>query len=173
LVQLVHRPLQFTLALAALALLLIYALSRTSWRPIAPLRLARRRTWGQTLAAAARMYVANLGLVLGIGILFIPIALLTALLQTLMLHGTGVLGVKIGGGGSGLLGFFALAISTALTLLGLGLVQRRRGRSSRSTRVAGPGRCVLICSPPTASGLSSARSSSRPPSSLCWPAPST
>jgi hypothetical protein len=147
LVQLVHRPLQFTLALAALALLLIYALSRTSWRPIAPLRLARRRTWGQTLAAAARMYVANLGLVLGIGILFIPIALLTALVQTLVLHGTGVLGVKIGGGGSGLLGFFVLSIGTALTLLGLGLVQAATARALVEIdqgRETGPMRAYLL-----------------------------
>ena len=147
LVQLVHRPLQFTLALAALALLLIYALSRTSWRPIAPLRLARRRTWGQTLAAAARMYVANLGLVLGIGILFIPIALLTALLQTLVLHGTGALGVKIGGGGSGLLGFFVLALGTALTLLGLGLVQAATARALVEIdqgRETGPVRAYLL-----------------------------
>jgi hypothetical protein len=147
LVQLVHRPLQFTLALAALALLLIYALSRTCWRPTAPLRLARRRAWGQTLAAAARMYVAKPGLVLGIGILFIPIALLTALLQTLMLHGTGALGVKIGGGGSGLLGFFVLALGTALTLLGLGLVQAATARALVEIdqgRKAGPLRAYLL-----------------------------
>ena len=146
-VQLVHRPLQFTLALAALALLLIYALSRTSWRPSAPLRLARRRAWGQTLAAAARTYVAKPGLVLGIGILFIPIALLTALLQTLVLHGTGALGVKIGGGGSGLLGFFVLALGTALTLLGLGLVQAATARALVEVdhgRETGPLRAYLL-----------------------------
>ena len=147
LVQLVHRPLQFTLALAALALLLIYALSRTSWRPTAPLRLARRRAWGQTLAAAGRMYVAKPGLVFGIGILFIPIALFTALLQTLVLHGTGALGVKIGGGGSGLLGFFVLALGTALTLLGLGLVQAATARALVEVdqgRETGPLRAYLL-----------------------------
>ncbi|HZE28616.1 MAG TPA: hypothetical protein VE055_00855, partial [Gaiellaceae bacterium] len=104
LVQLVHRPLQFTLTLAALALLFLWALSRTSWQPTAPLRLARRRAWGQTLAASARMYLANPGLMLGIGILFIPIALLTTLLQRLVVGGTDVLGVETGGGVSGLLG---------------------------------------------------------------------
>lgn len=129
LVQLVHRPLQFSLALAALALALIYALSRTTWRPAAPLRLAHRRAWGQTLAAAARMYVSKPGLMLGIGVLFIPISLLTALLQALVVHGTDILGVETGSGPGGLLGFFVLAIGTALTLLGLGLAQAATARA--------------------------------------------
>jgi hypothetical protein len=129
LVQLVHRPLQFTLALALLALLLLFALSRTAWRPTAPLRLARRRAWGQTLAAATRMYIAKPGLMLGIGILFIPIGLLTALLQSLLVHGTDILGVETGSGPGGLLGFFVLAIGTALTLLGLGLAQAATARA--------------------------------------------
>jgi hypothetical protein len=129
LVQLVHRPLQFTLALAALALLLIYALSRTTWRPAAPLRLARRRAWGQTLAAATRMYLSKPGLMLGIGVLFIPISLVTAFLQALLVHGTDILGVETGSGPGGLLGFFVLAIGTALTLLGLGLAQAATARA--------------------------------------------
>ena len=129
LVQLVHRPLQFTLLLAALALLLLYALSRTSWRPVAPLRLARRRAWGQILAAATRMYLARPALMLGIGVLFIPIAFLTTLLQSLVVHGTDILGVETGGGTGGLLGFFVLAIGTALTLLALGLVQAATARA--------------------------------------------
>jgi hypothetical protein len=75
------------------------------------------------------MYVANVGLVIGIGILFIPISLLVALLQTLVLHGTDVLGVETGAESSGLVSFFVLAIGTALTLLGLGLVQAATARA--------------------------------------------
>ena len=123
LVQLVNRPLEFLLALTALALLLIYALSRTSWRPAAPLRIARRRAWGQTLAATLRMYSGNLRLFIGIGILFIPISLLISLLQSLMLDGTGILGIQTGGENHGLLAFLVLAVGTALALLGLGFVQ--------------------------------------------------
>jgi hypothetical protein len=129
LVRLVNHPLQFTLALAALVLLLVYALSRTSWRPAATLRLARRRAWGQTLAAAVRMYAANLSLVVGIGVLFIPISLVVSLLQTLVLHGTSILGVETGAEANGLLAFFVLAIGTALTLLGLGFVQAATARA--------------------------------------------
>ncbi|HSC73258.1 MAG TPA: hypothetical protein VLB89_03755 [Gaiellaceae bacterium] len=129
LVRLVHRPLEFTLVVGALVLLLIYALSRTSWRPATPLRLAHRRAWGQTLAAAARMYGRELRLVVGIGLLFIPVALLVALLQTLLLRGTSVVGVESGSGGRGFLAFVAIAIGTALTLLGLGLVQAATARA--------------------------------------------
>jgi hypothetical protein len=45
LVRLVSRPLQFILVTGALVLLSVYLLSRTSWRPTAPLRLAHRRAW--------------------------------------------------------------------------------------------------------------------------------
>ena len=147
LVQLVHRPLQFTLLLAALALLLLYSLSRTSWRPVAPFRLARRRAWGQTLAAAARMYVAKPGLMLGIGVLFIPIELLTALLQALVVHGTDILGVETGSRAGGLLGFVVLAIGTALTLLALGVVQAATARALVELdqgRPVGPLRAYLL-----------------------------
>ena len=147
LVQLVHRPLQFTLLLAALALLLLYSLSRTSWRPVAPFRLARRRAWGQTLAAAARMYVAKPGLMLGIGVLFIPIELLTALLQALVVHGTDILGVETGSRAGGLLGFLVLAIGTALTLLALGVVQAATARALVELdqgRPVGPLRAYLL-----------------------------
>jgi hypothetical protein len=147
LVQLVHRPLKFTLVLAVLALLLLFALARTSWRPTAPLRLSRRRAWGQTLSAATRMYLARLGLMLGIGILFIPLSFLIALLQSLLVHGTDILGVETGSRAGGLLGFFVLTIGTALTLLGLGLAQAATARALVEVdhaRPVGPLRAYLL-----------------------------
>src|SRR5262249_56250684 len=72
LVRLVHRPLEFTLIVGALVLLLIYALSRTSWRPTTPLRLAHRRAWGQTLPAPARMYRRPPRSPPGLRALFVP-----------------------------------------------------------------------------------------------------
>jgi hypothetical protein len=128
LTQLVHRPLQFTLLLVALALLLLYALTRTVWRPSATLRLAHRRAWGQTLAASGRMYAAHPRLVVGIGVLFIPISWLVALLQTLVLHGTNILGLETGAA-NGVTTFFVLAIGTSLTLFGLGIVQAATARA--------------------------------------------
>ncbi len=128
-VRLVDRPLEFALVLAALALLLVVLLSRATWRPAAPLRLARRRAWGQILAAAARMYGRRIGLFVGIGLLLVPISLLVSLLQALVLHATSVLGVQTGGENEGFLALVVLAIGTALTLLGLGLVQAACARA--------------------------------------------
>src|SRR4029079_18805853 len=122
-VRLVDNPLEFGLLLSGLALLIIVLLSRATWHPSAPLRLARRRTWGQILAASARMYGGRLGLMIGMGVLFVPISLVVTLVQALVLHATSILGVQTGGDSSGLLAYVVLTIGTALTLLGLGLVQ--------------------------------------------------
>jgi hypothetical protein len=129
LVQLVHRPLAFGLLLAGLALVAAILLSRATWKPAAPLRIARRRAWGQILAASGRMYVERIRLFVGIGLLFVPISLLVALLQTLVLHATSILGVQTGGQSNGVVAFFVLAIGTALTLFGLGLVQAASARA--------------------------------------------
>ena len=129
LVRLVDRPLEFSLVLAGLALLVVLAHSRATWRPAAPLRLARRRAWGQILAAAARMYVERIFLFIGIGVVLFPISLLVTLLQALVLHATNVLGVQTGGESNGLLAYFVLTIGTALTLLSLGVVQAATARA--------------------------------------------
>jgi hypothetical protein len=129
LVRLVANPVEFSLVLGALILVVIFLLSRTTWRPASPLRLAHRRSWGQILAASARMYSARLLLFVGIGLLFVPIALLVTLLQVLVLHATSILGVQTGGESSGFLSYVVLAIGTALALLALGLVQAATARA--------------------------------------------
>jgi len=147
LVRLVSRPLQVILVTGALILLLIYLLSRASWRPTAPLRLAHRRAWGQILGSAARMYAAQLYQVVGIGILFIPVALLITLLQALLLRGTSVLGIESGAEGNSFLAFVVVAVGTALTLLGLGLVQAATARALVELdqgRAIGPLRAYLL-----------------------------
>ncbi len=128
-VQLVDHPFEFTVVLGVLALALIFLLSRTTWRPSAPLHVGRRRAWGQILAASGRMYVKRIGLFVGMGVLFVPISLLVALLQALVLHATSVLGVQTGGETNGVLALVVLTIGTALTLLGLGLVQAAAARA--------------------------------------------
>jgi len=128
LVHLVDEPLLFTVVLVGLVLLIAFVLTRTRWRPSAPLHLARRRAWGQILSASARMWAARFGLFAGMGVVFIPIMLLVSLLQALVLHATSVLGVQTSGG-SGPLAFLVLTIGTALTLLGLGVVQAAAARA--------------------------------------------
>jgi hypothetical protein len=129
LVRLVNQPVAFSLVLAGLALVILFLLSRTSWRPTAPFHLAHRRAWGQIVATSGRMYVARWPLVVGLGLLFIPIGLLVSLVQALLLHTTSVLGVQADHGSSGAVAFVALALGTTLTLLGVGLVQAATARA--------------------------------------------
>ena len=64
------------LALLALALVIAWLVRRTTWRPSAPLRLVRRRSTGQVIAAVWRMYLRRILLFVGIGV---PIAVATLL----------------------------------------------------------------------------------------------
>jgi hypothetical protein len=119
----VHEPRGVLLVLTAFIAFSAFALSRVTWRPTAPLHLARRRAWGQIIAAAGRMYRRRMSLFVGIGLLFVPIALLIALLQTLVTRASSVAGISTGGEGGGLLVLLVVAVGTALTLLALGFVQ--------------------------------------------------
>jgi hypothetical protein len=129
LVLLVGRPLEFGLLLAGLVLLAIFLLSRATWRPAAPLSVARRRSWGQILATSARMYGSRWLLFVGIGLVFVPISLLVSLLQSVVLHATNVFGVQTGGESNGVVAFVVLAIGTTLTLLALGVAQAATARA--------------------------------------------
>jgi hypothetical protein len=122
LISLLRNPGPTLLALAAILGLLVYLIARATWRPVAPLRVARRRAWGQILAAAGRMYVKRAPLFLGIGLLFIPLAGLISLLQALLIGGLGLVGVDTTGEGAGALALLVVALGTTLTLLGLTLV---------------------------------------------------
>jgi hypothetical protein len=59
----------------------------------------------------------------------LPISVIVTVLQALVLHATSILGVQTGGESSGVVAFLVLAIGTALTLLGLGLVQAASARA--------------------------------------------
>jgi hypothetical protein len=123
LVQLLRDPLPVLLVIGTLLALAVYAGRRTAWRPSAPLRLARRRRWGQVVTSAGRMYRSRPRLFVGIGVLFIPLGLLIALLESLLLGGFGLLGLDVTGESAGALALLVVALGTTLTLLGAGLVQ--------------------------------------------------
>jgi hypothetical protein len=127
--RLVHDPRPILLLLAALITLAMLALSRVTWRPTAPLHLARRRAWGQIIAAAARMYRRRMTLFVGMGLLFVPISLFVALMQSIVLKASSVVGISNEGEGGGLLVLLVVAIGTALTLLAIGLVQAATARA--------------------------------------------
>src|SRR5262249_17789101 len=102
--------------------LVVFAIVRATWTPVAPLRIARRRTWGQVLSASARAYVKRPGLFIGLGLLLIPITVTITLLQWALLGLLEAFG-SVSGPAAGFWSLLAVVIGTALTLLGLGLVQ--------------------------------------------------
>ncbi len=122
LAQLLRNPVPTLLVIAAILGLAIFAAVRATWTPVAPTRVARRRSWGQILSASARMYVKRPGLLLGLGVLLIPIAFVITFLQWLLLQTVDLLGA-VTGEAAGSWAFFAAVIGTAFTLLGLALVQ--------------------------------------------------
>ena len=98
------------------------AAARATWRPAAPLRLARRRASGQILAATSRMYFGHVGLFIGIGSILLPLAAVDAILQAVILRASSVAGIEGQGEGEGVLVLFVVALATALTLLGVAIV---------------------------------------------------
>ena len=72
----INNPALTALALFALGVVILWLVRRTTWTPAAPLRLARRRSTGQVVAAVWRMYLGRVLLFAGIGL---PIAVATLL----------------------------------------------------------------------------------------------
>jgi hypothetical protein len=129
LLRLLRTPGPFFAVLAALAALVLFLLTRTSWSPALPLRVARRRSWGQTLVSAWRMYEARPRLFLGIGLLAVPIGAAIALLQSLLIRATSFVGIDPDAEGGGFRVTLAVALGTVLTLLTLALVQAAVARA--------------------------------------------
>ena len=111
------------IVLAAFLALAIFVITRTTWSPVAPLRVARRRSSGQILRASARMYVRHAPLFLGLGILFIPLGLVISLVQAAVLGGFGLVGVDVSGESAGAIVLFVTALGVSLALFGLALLQ--------------------------------------------------
>src|SRR5262249_22127576 len=96
--------------LAVIAIVAILLLRRTTWRPAAPLRVARRRSWGQTLAASARMYGSRPRLFMGIGLVAIPISFVITGVQWLLFRVSSIAGVPLEGEGGGVRIWLGLAL---------------------------------------------------------------
>ena len=127
--KMAENPLPIVAALLVLVALIVLIIIRTTWRPSTPFRLARRRGWGQILTASARTYRKRLPLVLGIGALFVPLSVIVTLVQTVFLRFSSVVGIHTEAESDTLLALFVLAVGTALTMLGVGLVQAATTRA--------------------------------------------
>ena len=123
LVQLLRSPVAVLISLAVLIAVAIFVITRTTWSPVAPLRLARRRSAGQILRASARMYVRRAPLFLGLGILFIPLGMVISLVQAVVLGGFGLVGVDVSGESAGAIVLCVTALGISLALFGLALLQ--------------------------------------------------
>jgi hypothetical protein len=122
LMRVVQNPGPMLLALGALVALVGLLIVKATWTPVAPLRVGRRRQWGQILAASARMYVARPGLFIGLGVLLIPVTILVTAIQWLLGVAIDVVGTFTGSG-AGLFAYLALVIGTTFTLLAFAFVQ--------------------------------------------------
>ena len=122
LVLLLRSPTLTLLLIGVFLALVVFAAVRATWTPVAPLRLGRRRFWGQIISASLRMYLHRARLFLGIGLLVFPFAVAITFLQWLVYRAVDLVGV-VTGQGAGVFAALALVIGTTLTLLVLGLVQ--------------------------------------------------
>jgi hypothetical protein len=124
LTHLVRHPLPGLLVLAGVLLLLAFAATRTSWSGSRPLRLARRRTWGEVVTVAWQMYRSRFRLFAGIGLLFIPVGILIGLLQYLLFRVVALLPlVETAGESNVSVAGLALSFGILFTILALSVVQ--------------------------------------------------
>ena len=78
------NPALVLLGLAAIILLIVIAAARSTWTPAPPLPAVRRRAWGQLLVSAGSVYLHHAKTFLGLGLLYVPTALVTAAVQVLL-----------------------------------------------------------------------------------------
>jgi hypothetical protein len=129
LLRLVDSPGPLLAVLVALVALVVYALTRTPWRPTTPHRVARRRSWGQVFTASWRMYLSRPLLFLAVGLLAIPVSLVITALQSVLFRATSIVGITADAEGGGFRVGLAVWLGTVLTLLTLALVQAACARA--------------------------------------------
>lgn len=124
LTQALRDPLPLALTLLGLAGLIAYGAVKTQWEPGAPLRLERRRAWGQIVSASRRMYWTHKRLFAGIGLVFIPLGAIIALFQALIFRLTPLSGALDSAGESNtFVVTLALLLGLAFNITGLAIVQ--------------------------------------------------
>jgi hypothetical protein len=128
LIKLLRNPAATLLVVGLLVALLVFAIVKATWTPVAPRRVPRRRAWGQILSASARMYVGHLPLFLGLGVLLIPVVLAITVLQWLLLQLADAFG-SVTGDLAGLVTYFSLVIGLQLTLGAFAVVQTATTRA--------------------------------------------
>jgi ABC-type sugar transport system permease subunit len=84
------HPVAFLVLVVVMAAAALAAVGRTTWRPPDPRPLRRERGGGQIFRAARRLYGNNLRMFTAMGAIFVPVAVVTAAIQWVLFHLTGV-----------------------------------------------------------------------------------
>jgi hypothetical protein len=118
-----NNPLILLLLLLLFVLLTVWLARGTTWSPVTPLRIARRRSAGQLIRAGARMYGSRWRLFIGIGFPTIPVSIVVAAAGLVMVSGRDLAGIAGGGEGGGLrvvlaatLGYLVIGTTILLVL---------------------------------------------------------
>lgn len=123
-------PLTTVLVLGGLLVLLVWALTRTTWRPAVTLPVRRRRAWGQLVLTAWRTYRARPRLFLGIGLLFLPLGIAITALQYLVFRvSTLAPMVDEAGPTNPFVSLLAMTLGITLSLVAFSIVQAAVGRA--------------------------------------------
>jgi hypothetical protein len=132
LTQATNRPWTIVAVLGALALLVALAAYRTRWRPSAPLRLLRRRAWGQIVTASFRLFREHPRLFAGIGLTAIPLLAGAGLLQALLFRVVGLHRLReTAGETNGVVLLVVISVAIMFSLLALILVQAATAHALR------------------------------------------
>jgi hypothetical protein len=124
LTKLVANPTAVLITLAVLLVILIWLCSRTRWDETAPFRVARRRPWGSLVTAPLHLYGRRPRVFVGIGLVFLPLAVLIAGLQYLLFRVGGLEPlVDSAGESNAVVAGLAFAIGLFFTIFGLNVVQ--------------------------------------------------
>lgn len=126
------NPLPWAIALVLLGLLVAWGVTRTSWRPARPRPLADRRPLGRVISAGAARFWSERRLFMGIGLLFIPIGIVVALVQAVVFNVWGLTPlVDEAGRRNGFVAVLVLMLGIVVTFLGLAIVQAATARAVR------------------------------------------
>lgn len=112
------HPWPFLALVGFITLTALGAVHRTTWRPAGPHPLRKARYGGQIFRASRRLYGENLGMFAAMGAIFLPVAVVTGVIQWVLFHLTAIGSfVALDGHGGAATAFLALvtgAVGAAL-----------------------------------------------------------
>jgi hypothetical protein len=132
LTSIANNPGPTLLVLGGIVALLFWAASQTSWSAAAPLRLARRRAWGEIVTSAWRMYGRRFWLFAAIGFVFVPLGFVITFVQYLLFRIVAFAPLVDSAGESNVVvAGLAFDLGLLLSILGLTVVQAATAQSLR------------------------------------------